>query len=1319
MTVMLFGQLATVVAFPATAHAAGEIEITTWEELANMSEDLNADYILMNDLGPLDAGYDTYASSTANGALGWLPIGGVETQFTGTFDGGGHTISGITIRDTNQGYLGLFGMTYNASITNINLNDVDIQVSGSTSYVGALVGYATDTAITQVSTHGTIDGDINYVGGIVGNIVHDAENPAGISESSSSVDIETTGAYVGGIAGYARGITNRIQDVMSSGDIAGGNYTGGLIGRMEDGRVLNARSDSTVISQSTYVGGLIGYITRTGVFSSFATGDVTGHSDVGGFIGRSWYGVVSHSFAYGAATTTTIEFGTDIGGFIGETDGSAPYVISSSAWNSDVNEVGIADGNAGYGVMGLSAEEMTDQSFFEDLGWDFDWTWNMGGQFPIHDGGIQYFEGSGTEEDPYLVESCAQLASMTFFPEEDFKLTTDLDCADTSDWNDGKGFLGIAYPFENFKFIGTFDGNEHTISNIYMNGEYAEYTGLFRYLGVDSSVFDLTIEDADIVGENFVGVLAGGLEGTATNIRVTGIVHGNNNVGGLVGVHANEYGLSNSSPLVYSWDGDSYEYVADVGEMIARGTDGEDYTVIDADKIAPKDDVYSMHIAQEYNEIVYYDQLALMLLEHEPGYTVVEPLMRDAGRDSLTTVSDTPTHQLIACTDMYGNDCLNQLKEYDNQWSYKDESEVNEWILDFGDLSQADRIQLVLRAARDYEATPAYPHRTVSVMGPDGEWVQIYGRRELGSDGTPRLRTIDLTGKFLTNDYRVKFGFDRLRVNYVAIDTSPEQPFTVTELQPTKADLAFRGYTAIDKTYFNDHDFDTVSAMPPEVFANQVGNFTKYGDVLPLLQDAEDQFVIMRHGDSMDIEFPATYTVTPGKELSYILFSDVVYKHANEETGTTVDPLPYSTMTEYPAYGYPMTNENQTYLREWNTRVYRGSSVSGSTIIDSSADVDVIGSDSNIGGLVGYNEKFITGSYATGYVYGNSLYVGGLVGQNQSSGEIVESYAANEFANEEGDIVYGEAPVEGGCYVGGFVGYTASGATVTDAYALHDAYASSCHVGGFAGAVIASEVTNAYAVGQAKGGTNEGAAGGFVGTISAGTLANVFWNSDVNPELETCGYEEEYDCDSEGSGSAKTSAELQNIITYTDTLGENTWDFDEIWGINASEHDGYPFLRWEDFTHLLDTPEEESAPVVPRKSRSGSRRGSSSKTHSTTNANTSGIAEVIKNLTTQSSDTSSSSSATETTTTGAPSTLSLPVRNLQFGMTGDDVKALQTILIGLQYQIPAGPTGYFGGQTRSALSTYQAASGITPAVGFFGPLTRAQMKSAGVRGLWW
>jgi peptidoglycan hydrolase-like protein with peptidoglycan-binding domain len=69
--------------------------------------------------------------------------------------------------------------------------------------------------------------------------------------------------------------------------------------------------------------------------------------------------------------------------------------------------------------------------------------------------------------------------------------------------------------------------------------------------------------------------------------------------------------------------------------------------------------------------------------------------------------------------------------------------------------------------------------------------------------------------------------------------------------------------------------------------------------------------------------------------------------------------------------------------------------------------------------------------------------------------------------------------------------------------------------------------------------------------------------------------------------------------------------------------------------------------------------------------------------------------------------------DLTLGSSGAEVTALQNFLIAGGYSIPAGATGYFGAQTQAALAAYQAANGISPAAGYFGPITRAKVNAAG------
>ena len=89
---------------------------------------------------------------------------------------------------------------------------------------------------------------------------------------------------------------------------------------------------------------------------------------------------------------------------------------------------------------------------------------------------------------------------------------------------------------------------------------------------------------------------------------------------------------------------------------------------------------------------------------------------------------------------------------------------------------------------------------------------------------------------------------------------------------------------------------------------------------------------------------------------------------------------------------------------------------------------------------------------------------------------------------------------------------------------------------------------------------------------------------------------------------------------------------------------------------------------------------------------------------------------TVTTTTTTGNTVSAGItftQDLTIGSTGAAVTALQTFLIAKGFGIPAGATGYFGTQTQAAVARYQAANGIVPAAGYFGPITRSHVNAAG------
>ena len=195
----------------------------------------------------------------------WTPIGtSFRNKYTGTFDGGGHTIKGLTVT-TNDQFVGLFGsIGYAGTVKNVMMEDVQItsnQIYGGS--IGGVVGYSWGT-IENCSVSGSVSGTV-YVGGVVG-----AQIGGSITGCSSSATVKGT-VDVGGVAGqtnssatltacYATG--NVTIEINPAKNIAGGSLVG-----------MNAGS-SLLACYAT------GNVT--------STGSSTGKVQIGGFLGNNY-----------------------------------------------------------------------------------------------------------------------------------------------------------------------------------------------------------------------------------------------------------------------------------------------------------------------------------------------------------------------------------------------------------------------------------------------------------------------------------------------------------------------------------------------------------------------------------------------------------------------------------------------------------------------------------------------------------------------------------------------------------------------------------------------------------------------------------------------------------------------------------------------------------------------------------------------------------------------------------------------------------------------------------------------------------------------
>jgi hypothetical protein len=208
----------------------------------------------------------------------------VIPTFEGSFVGNGHVI--INLQIEGRGYLGLFGYVKaeNAEIRDLGLIDPNID-AGTGDYVGSLVGYLRDGAITNCYVEGGSVSGYGDVGGLVGY------NWAGDVTDCYSTGVVGGGYDVGGLVGDNHG---NILNCYSTGTISGYRYVGGLVGS-NHGNILNCYSNGPV-SGKNRVGGLVGDNNRY-VTNCYSTSPVCGSGwGVGGLVGNGNPDGVTHCF---------------------------------------------------------------------------------------------------------------------------------------------------------------------------------------------------------------------------------------------------------------------------------------------------------------------------------------------------------------------------------------------------------------------------------------------------------------------------------------------------------------------------------------------------------------------------------------------------------------------------------------------------------------------------------------------------------------------------------------------------------------------------------------------------------------------------------------------------------------------------------------------------------------------------------------------------------------------------------------------------------------------------------------------------------------
>ena len=227
----------------------------------------------------------------------WTPIGtSISNAYKGTFDGGGHTITGLTVTGSDQ-YAGLFGrIGSGGTVKNVVLEGVQITSDNSLGSVGGVAGYSYGN-IEYCSVSGSVSSN-STAGGVVG-----AQLSGSITGCSSSATVKGV-TYAGGIAGYTNG-GGSLTGCYATGSISVENNTtnaawaGGVVGSNGSSTLTACYATGSVTSSGSgtiYAGGVTGtndFGTLTACYH--AKGTVSGPTGTtGGVAGRNYKGLMSY-----------------------------------------------------------------------------------------------------------------------------------------------------------------------------------------------------------------------------------------------------------------------------------------------------------------------------------------------------------------------------------------------------------------------------------------------------------------------------------------------------------------------------------------------------------------------------------------------------------------------------------------------------------------------------------------------------------------------------------------------------------------------------------------------------------------------------------------------------------------------------------------------------------------------------------------------------------------------------------------------------------------------------------------------------------------
>jgi tetratricopeptide (TPR) repeat protein len=388
--------------------------------------------------------------------------------------------------------------------------------------------------------------------------------------------------------------------------------------------------------------------------------------------------------------------------------------------------------------------------------------------------------------------------------------------------------------------------------------------------------------------------------------------------------------------------------------------------------------VLSFRLMEPMEEVVYLDAVKLLAVDHPANEDVYpnEYFASNPPYPDFKVITSSDAKPPAGAWDDKGNNLLPDLlaHKYVGNFEllpFKGFTKPHSLILDLGEPYHGGPLQLLMHGEIEYfTATGMYaasqagiegiaPYVEAEILGGDssdknvrptqsvagsgarptrsGKWARVSDDMGFPA-GLPKTITADLSGKLPQGTTRIRITTNlQIYWDSILIDRSEQnENFKLTPIPLTRANLEYHGYPRQieDQPPGNvKYVYEQVSRTGP--YARQAGEYTRYGNVLPLLTSFDDKLVVFGSGEEVALEFdPAKLPPLPkGWTRDYFFMANGYEKDMDfyAAEGSTVEPLPFRRMGKYPYSGksFPADDEHLKYMLEFNTRFVSGNEPRG------------------------------------------------------------------------------------------------------------------------------------------------------------------------------------------------------------------------------------------------------------------------------------------------------------------------------------------------------------------------------------------------------